>query len=344
MVFRVGFQFYFVPKALQGARLKRSPVKIGPPVDELDLKVGPSRGAALGPPPGLRIAIAGASSGIGEALARALGGEGHTVFICGRRHERLIEIARQVPSLHAVACDITDESQVAGFAAAIAAELDGLDALINCVGAFGEIGPATGADSSLWWDTVRLNLFGPYLTIKHCVPLLENGTKPRIINLSGGGAFGPFPNYSAYACSKAALVRLTECLAVELQPQNIRVNSISPGVIATDIHNATLAAGEQRAGRLQYRRAISIMSDGKPSMNGVIDCVGAMLSPGFDRLTGKTISCNFDPWQTEAFLAHIEDITASDLYTLRRLNAANLNEGYLRKTLSQAWAGFGSRS
>lgn len=344
MMARLGAQFYFAPVSLKGRRLVRSPVNMGPPVDDLDLNARSSRAPALKPPTALRIAITGASSGIGEALARALGSDGHRVFICARREERLAAIAHQVPSVRAITCDITDEGQVADFVSAIASEVDGLDALINCAGGFGEIGPAISTDSAAWWDTIRLNVFGPYLTIKHCLPLLENGRKARIVNLGGGGAFSPFPNYSAYACSKAALVRLTECLAVEFQPRNIRVNGISPGVVATEIHKATLEAGEERAGRPHYRRTLSIMADGGPSLDGLIGCVRAMLSPSFDRLTGKTISSNFDPWQTDAFLAHIDDITASDLYTLRRLNVANLNEGYLRTTLSQAWADFGSSS
>lgn len=344
MMGRIGRQFYFTPASLRGPRVVQSPVEAGPSVDELDLEVKPLRSALLRPPQDLRVAITGASSGIGEALARALGGDGHSVFICARRGDRLVEISQQVPSVRAFSCDVTDEAQVSAFAAAIAAEVDSLDVLINCAGAFGEIGFTASTDSEAWWDTLRLNIFGPYLTIKHCLPLLENGRKARIVNLAGGGAFGPFPNYSAYACSKAALVRLTECLAVELQPRNIRVNAVSPGIVATDIHKATLAAGEERAGRVQYRRAQSIIAEGGPGLDGLIDCVRAMLSPGFDRLTGKTISSNFDPWQTAAFLTHIDDINASDLYTLRRLNMANLTEGYLRRTLSQAWAGFGSGS
>jgi len=344
MIGHVGIQFYSARASLRAPRVARNPVEMGLPFDDLDLDVRTPYSTVLKPPQGLRIAITGASSGVGEALARALGGDGHNVFICARREDRLAEIAHQVPSVHAFVCDVIDEAQVGAFTAAIAAVVDSLDVLINCAGAYGEIGLATSTDSEAWWRTLRLNLFGPYLTVKHCLPLLENGRKARIINLAGGGAFGPFPNYSAYACSKAALVRLTECLAVELQPRNIRVNAISPGVVATDIHKATLAAGEERAGRVQYRRAQTIMTEGGPGLDALIDCVRAMLSPGFDRLTGKTISSNFDPWQTEAFLTHIDDITASDLYTLRRLNMANLNEGYLRKTLSKAWAGFGSSS
>lgn len=347
MLVWLGGEFLFSRRPASGRRIAPNSVEISTAVDELGLGGEPVRspGSQSGivvVSKGLRIAITGASSGIGEALARKFGGDGHDVFICARRNELLQEIAKPWPRVRAIACDVTEEADVAKFVSAVEAEADGLDVLINCAGTFGEIGPMFATDSDDWWNTIRVNLFGSYLMTKHCLPLLERGRKPRIINMAGGGAFSPFPNYSAYACAKTALVRLTECLAVELQPKNIRVNAISPGVLATDIHKATLAAGEERAGRLQFRRTMAIMTDGGPSIDDLVSCLSAMLSPSFDRLTGKTISSNFDPWQTEAFLTELDDITASDLYTLRRMNLANLNDGYLRKKLAQAWANFGS--
>jgi NAD(P)-dependent dehydrogenase (short-subunit alcohol dehydrogenase family) len=344
MLFRLRLRVSVAPV---GSRARFNPVGRSQEVDELGLSAefsgapGPET-QPLVPSRQLCIAITGASSGIGEALTRAFAADGHRLFICARRGDRLAEIAGELSAVRAIRCDVTDEEDVARFADAIAHETEGLDVLINCAGSFGEIGPLSATDSAVWWETLRTNLFGPYLMIKRCLPLLKRGTRPRIINLAGGGAFSPFPNYSAYACSKAALARLTECLAAELQSEGIRVNAVAPGIIATDIHKATLAAGEERAGRLQYRRTLSIMSDGGPSMAGLIDCLRAMLSPRFDRMTGKTISSTFDPWRTDAFLAQIDAITASDLYTLRRVNLGNLNDGYLRKTLSRAWANFGS--
>src|SRR5262249_9635289 len=99
-----------------------------------------------------------------------------------------------------------------------------------------------------WWQTIETNLRGAFLIAQHMVPLLRNGNWPRLINFSGGGAFSPLANYSAYACAKAAIVRLTECLAEELAPANIRVNAVAPGFVPTEMHQATLAAGESRAG------------------------------------------------------------------------------------------------
>jgi 3-oxoacyl-[acyl-carrier protein] reductase len=122
--------------------------------------------------------------------------------------------------------------------------------------------------------------------------------------------------------------------------RGIRVNALAPGIIATELHRGTLEAGEERAGRLQYRRTAALFDDGGRSMANLLRCVRTMLSPDLAGLTGKTISSNFDPWQTETFRGHVADITRSDLYALRRVNVVNLPDGYLRRNLSRAWIDF----
>jgi NAD(P)-dependent dehydrogenase (short-subunit alcohol dehydrogenase family) len=288
----------------------------------------------------LRIIVTGATSGIGAALVSALVGDGHQLFVCSRRTERLADLESRYPSLTVVPCDVSDEKQVKRFVGTVKEKTSDIDVLINCAGSFGEIGPLERTDSAAWWRTLEVNLFGTYLMIKHCLPLLERGTKPRIINFAGGGAFSPFPNYSAYACSKTAVVRLTECLADEVQAKGITVNAIAPGMVATELHHATLAAGEERAGPTQYRRAAAVVKDGGAPVETVIACVRAMISPAMDGLTGKTISSNFDPWQTMAFQANVAEIVRSDLFSLRRTNVVNLPDGYLRRNLSQAWSDY----
>jgi hypothetical protein len=73
-------------------------------------------------------------------------------------------------------------------------------------------------------------------------------------------------------------------------------------------------------------------------MDTVRRCVRALLSPAYRGLTGKTISANFDPWDSEAFRRHVGDITRSELYTMRRTNLVNLPEGQLRASLMKIWA------
>lgn len=208
-----------------------------------------------------------------------------------------------------------------------------VDALINGAGAFGAIGRFEATDSEQWFHTIRVNLFGAYLMTKHLLPALTRSGDPRVVNFSGGGAFGTFPHYSAYAVSKSAVVRLTECLAVELADRRISVNAVAPGFVATAIHDATIAAGPDAAGQTHYERTQALMREGAVPLELATECVLFLVSPEAHGLTGKTISASFDPWRQPVFSESIPEINASDLYTMRRVNPEHLAAGHLKARL-----------
>jgi NAD(P)-dependent dehydrogenase (short-subunit alcohol dehydrogenase family) len=262
--------------------------------------------------------------------------------------DRLKEAFAAHPQIQFTACDVADESAVISFVEFVRSRSPKVDVLINCAGGFGAIGAIDQIDSQTWMRTFHDNLFGTFLTIKNFLPLLALGDAPQVLNFSGGGAFNPFPNFSAYACSKAAIVRLTETLAIELAPRGITVNAIAPGIVTTKVHESTLEAGAERAGLLQYRRTQDLMRDRTSEQNQarmvtVQDCVKALISNRYFGLTGKTISANFDPWSSDTFQRHIVEITRSELYTMRRTNLSNLPDGMLRSNLMKTWARHGTR-
>jgi len=269
----------------------------------------------------LRIAITGATSGIGAVLGEALAADKHMVLICARRGDRLIKMTGRNSGMLGHACDVTDEEQVAQFVAWMKGHTAHLDALIHCAGILRAIGPLETTSSKEWFEVIRTNLFGTYLMIKHALPLLDGSDAPRIITFSGGGAFNPFANYSAYACSKAGVVRLTESLAVEFAARGIRVNAVAPGFVRTPIHEATLDAGPERAGEEQFAFTLKAMQSTK-SPDVVVECVRFLLSSASDALTGKTISANYDPWNEPEFVRSLDQIVDSDLFTLRRTMSA----------------------
>lgn len=264
--------------------------------------------------------ITGASSGIGAAAARALAADGWIVHACARREERLRAVVGENGFTYR--CDVGDAADVAAMAAAVASRTPALDALVTAAGSFGAIGAIGTVDPDAWLNGLRVNLFGTYLCVHHLLPLLKAALDPRIVNFSGGGAFNAVPNYSSYAVSKAGVVRLTENLAAELAHLGIRVNAMAPGFVATEIHEATLAAGEDAAGAL-YAETRAKMERGAIPMEIPVACLRYLLSDAC-RLTGKTISASFDPWRSGLFEAHEQALNAGDLYTMRRMNAVNL--------------------
>jgi len=270
------------------------------------------------------IIVTGASSGIGRAAAEALAREGHHLYVCARRKERLLPPLAAATYALAKTCDVSEEKDVLSFFDAVAEVTEVIDAVVHCAGGFGEIGPIAEADSRSWWKTLQTNLYGTFLVVKHALPLLRKAASPSIVTFSGGGAFNPVPNYSAYAVSKAGVVRLTETLAAELALQGIRVNAVAPGFVATEIHQDTLAAGISKAGEVLYREALEKPRKGAVPVEVPVELIKFLVSDASRELTGKTISARFDPWKDPAFREGLEKISKSSLYTMQRINAGNL--------------------
>jgi NAD(P)-dependent dehydrogenase (short-subunit alcohol dehydrogenase family) len=278
------------------------------------------------------IIIAGASSGIGAALTRALAQDGHRLYICARRVDRLAEVAEGYFSVVYSRCDVGVESDVQRFIEQVKQRAGSVDVLIYCVGVFGPIGRFTEADSNEWFGAVRSNLFGAFLMSKHVVPLMRGRVRPRILMMSGGGAFDPTPRVSAYGVSKAAIIRLVETLAVELAP-DIAVNAVAPGFLATEIHNATLAAGPVRGGE-HYQKTVKLLAEDAAPVEVPIDCIRYMISDASAKMSGKTISARFDPWRDPAFSESLDAIMASPLYTTQRTTPAHLKASIFQTSIA----------
>jgi NAD(P)-dependent dehydrogenase (short-subunit alcohol dehydrogenase family) len=266
------------------------------------------------------IVITGASSGIGATLTRAFAEDGHRLFVCARRADRLAEVCAGLPSAHYATCDVSQEADVKRFFMQVRERMAGVDVLIHCAAVMGPIGIITDIDSDAWFEALRTDLFGAFLAVKHSVPLMRAERRPRVLLLSGGGAFDPMPNLSAYGVSKAGIIRLAETLAVELAPHNISVNVFAPGFVATEIFESVLKAGRERGGRL-YDTIVNLLNGWRESdIERPIACARFLISDAAAKLTGKTISARFDPWDQPEFIEHLDDIVRSNLYATQRTN------------------------
>jgi 3-oxoacyl-[acyl-carrier protein] reductase len=270
------------------------------------------------------IIITGASRGLGKQMARTMWSRGASLFLIARSQESLDELRNEL-----IATAGSDQRAVvlaanlntSGIAVEIVQEairqLDRIDVLVNNAAILGPIGKVWENDWQAWEETIRINLLTPISLCRECVTLMMKERQGKIINLSGGGATSPRPNFSAYATAKAGLVRFSETLAQETMASNIQVNCIAPGVMNTEMMRAVLRAGPEIAGHQDYNLAVKSAEGIDASLQRAADLSVFLASSAGDGITGKLISSVWDPW--EGLPERIEDLQNSDIYTLRRI-------------------------
>jgi NAD(P)-dependent dehydrogenase (short-subunit alcohol dehydrogenase family) len=200
-------------------------------------------------------------------------------------------------------------------------ELGEIDILVNNAGIQGPIGLLVDNDINAWIETVHTFLVGTFLCCKAVLPYMLERRQGKIINLSGGGAGTPRARFSAYAASKAGVVRLTETLAEELRQFNIQVNAIAPGTVNTRMQDQILAAGEA-AGAQALSEAKRCKETGGVPPEKVAALVVFLASEASDGLTGKLISAVYDPWAK--WTCGVAELPTSSWYTLRRIDPFTL--------------------
>jgi pteridine reductase len=179
--------------------------------------------------------VTGAGVRVGEAIARALARDGWTVAAHYHTH-------RPRGFAAALAADLATPDGPGALAAAFRAAFDRLDLLVNSAAGF-EALPLARTDAAAFDAQVHLNARGPLLLTRALAPLLARA-RGVVVNVADvGGGLVPWPGYAAYCASKAALVRITECLALELAPE-VRVNAIAPGTV---LWPASYPAARRRA-------------------------------------------------------------------------------------------------
>lgn len=273
---------------------------------------------------GRKAVITGASQGLGLAVSLTFIREGADVLICSRNERDLMAargiIAAQAPpnvQVMAEPADVSKEGDVQRLADIAEKRLGGVDVLVCNAGVYGPKGALESVDWSDWEQAIAINLNGTVLCCRLLLPLLRQSERGKILLLSGGGATKPLPFLSAYAASKAAVVRFGETLAEELGGTRIDVSSIAPGALNTRLLDEILAAGPQAVGQAFYDASVRQKeAGGTPLDKGAELCV-YLASRESDGVTGKLISAVWDPW---ARLAELRaDLKDTDIYTLRRI-------------------------
>jgi len=143
----------------------------------------------------------------------------------------------------------------------------------------------------------------------------------KIVQLSGGGATSPLPRISAYAASKAAVIRFAETLAEETRGDGIDVNAIAPGALNTRLLDQVLEGGAEAVGPEFHARAVRQKQEGGAPLERAAALAVYLASAASDGLTGKLLSAVWDPWETLG--EHRADLDGSDVYTLRRIQPSD---------------------
>lgn len=251
------------------------------------------------------LVITGAGGGLGSLIASAEAGNFSEIALVGRRHESLSASAKRAgkagtAKFHILPCDVTDEN---GLRDALS-PFEAIDGLVNAAAVLGPVARFAECEFGAWKRAVEIDLIGSAAACRFALPGLLKSRRGKIVNFSGGGAAGARGWHSAYAASKAAIVRLTETLAEEYP--SLDINAIAPGAHKTGIWESEThdKKPEKWADRGRFCSTVSFLLSGKS-----------------DGISGKLIHI-YDKWE-----AFSQKITGSDIYTLRRIEHVSKKRG-----------------
>jgi NAD(P)-dependent dehydrogenase (short-subunit alcohol dehydrogenase family) len=270
---------------------------------------------------GMVALVSGGGRGVGRLLGARLAGAGAAVGLIARSADELAaaagEINRAGGTAAAAVADVADHRAAAAAVSELRHQLGAADILINNAGISGPVGPLWQAQTAEWWRAIEVNLGGAFiltqLALEHMIP----AGKGRIINVTSYAGVYRWPLLSAYAASKAALVKLTETLAEETRPNGVSVFSVDPGLLPIGLGEAALKASAGRRtpeGRVQRWIRDQLAAGRGADPEEAARLIIALASGRADRLSGRHLSVTD---RLDVLLPRIDQIERDDLHTLR---------------------------
>jgi NAD(P)-dependent dehydrogenase (short-subunit alcohol dehydrogenase family) len=272
---------------------------------------------------GRKVIITGANRGLGLEIARQFAMAGADLAL-GARDETLLgketqTLAEAYPERRILwrKLDVSSETDTLAFVDWSLEALGRVDVLVNNAGVYGPMGDIADVDWREWVEAIQVNLMGSVLMARAVIGPMKGRGRGAIIQISGGGATNPLPGITAYAASKAAIVRFAESLALELKDSGIDVNAIAPGALNTRLLDEVIAAGPERVGKAFYERSLEQRDKGGVPLEKGAALAVFLASEAARGITGRLISAVWDRY--ENWQAHLDELRKSDAYTLRRI-------------------------
>jgi acyl-CoA synthetase (AMP-forming)/AMP-acid ligase II/NAD(P)-dependent dehydrogenase (short-subunit alcohol dehydrogenase family) len=270
---------------------------------------------------GTVVLVTGAGRGLGRVLAARLARAGASVGLLARSADELAAtaglIARDGGTAAIAVTDVTDQDATAIALKQLREQLGAATVLVNNAGVTGPMGPMWDVDADQWWRAIEINLGGAVTVARLALPGMTTAGQGRIINVTSNAGIYRWPLVSAYAASKAALVKLTETLAEETRGHGVAVFSVDPGILPIGFGELALSstAGPATAeGRVAGWVRGQLAAGRGTDPDRAADLVLALASGRADRLSGRHLTPADNP---DAMLADIERIEREDLHTLR---------------------------
>ncbi len=200
---------------------------------------------------GKAVLITGASRGIGMEAARAFAHAGAHVGITARSRDALEALAGETGAL-ALPCDVADFAAFEQVVAQMQAEFGRLDVLINNAGVIEPIAPLTSVDPAEFGRLIDINLKGVLHGLRAALPVMQAQRSGTIITVGSGAAHNPLEGWGAYCSSKAGAWMLTRVGDIEARGRGVRVMSLSPGTVATEMQRTIKASGINAVSQLDW--------------------------------------------------------------------------------------------
>jgi len=263
------------------------------------------------------VLITGAGRGIGKRLAMGFALAGAKVGLLARTEAELDLAKLEIEQAGGVAiklrADVRKPEEIATAVNRMIGVYGGLHALIGAAGVPGPIGPLLGTKVKAWNEAIETNLIGLVNSCRAVLPPMIEKRSGKIIAIAGNGAAVARPNFSAYAASKAAVVRFCECLAEEMSDHNVQVNALVPGGAYTYMTDEILHAGEEKAGRKEIEEAEQVRITGGIAPEKQIQLALFLASERANHISGKLI------YVTDDWKRFERDSMNPESYTLRRV-------------------------